>query len=262
MKENRVKSIIKAGGLAIGTYVSLADPAIVEIIGLAGYDAAFIDMEHTSFDLKTVEEMIRAADLVGITSIIRVPDNNEKTILRILDMGAQGIQVPHIANRADAEAAVKAVRYPPLGDRGAAGSSRAARYGTVPMSEHVATSNEQIVLSVMIEDMEALNDIEGIASIPGLDLIVVGPADMSRALGVLGTSNHPLLRSTVEKVAASIKEVGNARFAFAAGNPVLTLTIADLRALGVGYTNCAPGPEVRLLRSYQQEVKAIRAQMG
>src|SRR3972149_2306852 len=146
MRENRAKRILKAGGLAIGAGVDMSDPALVEIIGLAGFDAAFIDMEHTGFDLGTIEHMIRAADLVNITSIVRVPDNNPKFILRILDMGAQGIQVPHIANRQDAEAAVRAVRFPPLGERGVAGGSRAARYGTIPLAQHVASSNEEVML--------------------------------------------------------------------------------------------------------------------
>ena len=85
MRENRVKQVMADGKLALGTYVTFADPQVVEIIGLAGYDAAFIDMEHTTFDLALVTEMIRAADLVGVTSIVRVPDNDEKLILRLLD---------------------------------------------------------------------------------------------------------------------------------------------------------------------------------
>ena len=129
MHENRVKSKIGKGRLALGKYIGIADPAVVEVVGLAGFDAAFIDMEHTSFDLPMVEAMIRACDLAGITSIVRVPDNNAKTILRVLDAGAQGIQVPHIADASDGGAAVKAVRYAPLGERGMAGSTRAARYG-------------------------------------------------------------------------------------------------------------------------------------
>ena len=261
MRENRVKRILKAGGLAIGAGVDMSDPALVEIIGLAGFDAAFIDMEHTGFDLGTIEQMIRAADLVGITSIVRVPDNNPKFILRILDMGAQGIQVPHIANRKDAEAAVQAVRYPPLGDRGVAGGSRAAMYGSISLAEHVASSNEQVMLTVMVEDMEAVNDIEGIASVDGIDLISVGPSDLSRALGVLGEANHPLVRSTVEKVAAAIKKVGKARMQFPLRHATLTLDVPELKALGVGYTTCSPHAHIRLLRSYQQQVKELRAKL-
>jgi len=165
MLQNRIKDKIRQDDLAIGTYVNLADPTLVEIIGLAGFDAAFIDMEHSAFDFQLVQEMVRACDLVGISSLVRVPDNNPKTILRVLEMGAQGIQIPHIAGRDDALAAVRAVRYAPLGERGMGGSTRATRYGTVPLNEHIVTSNSEIILAVMVEDMEAIRQLEDIASI-------------------------------------------------------------------------------------------------
>ena len=118
MRENRVKRVMRDGGLAIVSHVGFSDPAVVEIIALAGFDGAFIDMEHSGFDLQLVGEMIRVADLTGITSVVRVPDNDAKLILRVLDMGAQGIQVPHVAGVAGAKQAVNAVRYPPVGERG------------------------------------------------------------------------------------------------------------------------------------------------
>ena len=96
MQENKVKRALRENRLALGTYVSFADPQIVEIIGLAGYDAAFIDMEHTTFDLGLITQMITAADLVGVTSMIRIPGNDENLILRLLDAGANGIIIPHI----------------------------------------------------------------------------------------------------------------------------------------------------------------------
>ena len=165
MRENRVKKVMAEGKLALGTYVTFADPQVVEIIGLAGYDAAFIDMEHTTFDLALVTEMIRAADLVGITSIVRVPDNDEKLILRLLDAGAEGIIVPHVDGLEGAKRAVEAVRYGPLGHRGGAGGTRATRYGMVSWDDHVQQSNEQILLSVMTEDEKGIADIEAIAGL-------------------------------------------------------------------------------------------------
>jgi len=118
MKDNRVKRVMREGGLAIVSHIGFSDPAVVEIIAAAGFDGAFIDMEHSAFDMKTVGEMIRVADLCGITPIVRVPENNPKTILRILDAGAQGIQVPRIEGVDGALRAVAAVRHPPVGDRG------------------------------------------------------------------------------------------------------------------------------------------------
>jgi len=145
MKENRVKRILSEGGLALGTHVGgIADPQIVEIIGLAGFDAAFIDMEHTSYDLHDVQLAVMAAERAGITPIVRTPGFDPAFILRLLDMGVQGIQVPHVSSAETAREAVKAVRYPPLGERGMAAGSRAADYGRIPLVEHMAQSNREI----------------------------------------------------------------------------------------------------------------------
>src|SRR5436305_14000895 len=113
MQENRVKRIMRKGGLALGTHVGgIADPQIVEIIGLAGFDAAFIDMEHTSFDLHNVQACVLAAERVGITPIVRTPGFDPAFILRLLDMGVQGIQVPHASYPETAREAEAAARYP------------------------------------------------------------------------------------------------------------------------------------------------------
>ena len=108
MQQNRVKRILAEGGLAVGTHVGgIADPQIVELIGLAGFDAAFIDMEHTSFDLHDVQLAVMAAERVGITPIVRTPGFDPAFILRLLDMGVQGVQVPHVSSAETAREAVK-----------------------------------------------------------------------------------------------------------------------------------------------------------
>src|SRR5438552_18549217 len=130
MQTNRVKKILREGGLALGTYTGgIADPQIVEIIGHAGYDAAFIDMEHTSFDLRDVQLMVMAAERVAITPIVRTPGFDPAFILRLLDMGVQDIPVPHTSNGQAAREPVQAVRYAPIGDRGTAAAGRASDYG-------------------------------------------------------------------------------------------------------------------------------------
>ncbi len=254
---NRIRERIAQGQLAIGTYVNLADPSVVEMIGIAGYDAAFIDMEHTAFDLQTVQEMVRACDVSGICSLVRVPDNSPKTILRVLEMGAQGIQVPHIAGKEDALAAVKAVRYAPLGDRGMGGPTRATRYGSVPLKDHVKRSNSEIVLVVMVEDMTAIDQLEEIAAIDGLDLIAIGPSDLSQALGVTG-KDDPKLKATIEKIAKTLKKVGKAKMTFPMNAAAYPLDVAGLKQLGVAYSNCNPTDVDRLMSSYREQVKGIR----
>ncbi len=259
MIENRVKRIMRQGGLALGTYTGgIADPQIVEIIGHAGFDAAFIDLEHTSLDLRDVQLMVMAAERMGITPIVRTPGFDPAFILRLLDMGVQGIQLPHVNDAEAARAAVRAVRYPPLGDRGLMGGSRAADYGMNPLKDHMAQSNREITLAVMIEELSALDEIDAIASTDGIDLIVVGPADMSRALGVTGQTDHPKLVQTINRVAEAVRKSGITRLALPMNHPVFPRNAAQLRELGVGYSNCAPAPEARLLRSLQMQAAEAR----
>ena len=262
MQANRVKRILREGGLALGTYTGgIADPQIVEIIGHAGFDAAFIDMEHTSFDLRDVQLMVMAAERVGITPIVRTPGFDPALILRLLDMGVQGIQVPHISDARAAREAVKAVRYAPLGERGMAGSSRASDYGVISTSEHMERSNREITLAVMVEDLPALGEIDAIAATEGVDIVAVGPSDMSRALGVAGTADHPKLVEAVRRVGEAVRKGGVARLALPMNHPALPRDAAQLRDLGVGYANCAPPPEVRMLKSMQAQVAEARAKL-
>src|SRR5215470_7975197 len=259
MQENRVKRILREGGLAIGTHVGgIADPQIVEIIGLAGFDAAFIDMEHTTYDLHDVQLAVMAADRVGITPIVRTPGFEPAFILRLLDMGVQGIQLPHIDDARAAREAVKAVRYAPLGERGMAGASRASDYGKISIREHMERSNQEITLAVMVEDLPAVAEIDAIAATDGIDIVAVGPSDMSRALGVSGTPDHPRLVEVVHRVAEAVRKGGVARLALPMNHAALPRNAKQLRELGVGYCNCAPSPEVRMLKSMQAQVAEAR----
>jgi 2-keto-3-deoxy-L-rhamnonate aldolase RhmA len=263
MQENRVKRIMNAGGLALGTHTGgIADPQIVEIIGLAGFDAAFIDMEHTAFDLHDVTGMVMAAERAGITSIVRTPGFDPAFILRLLDQGVQGIQVPHVSNPETAREAVKAVRYPPHGERGMAAGSRAADFGKVSLLDHMAQSNREILLACMIEDVEAIERIDEIAAVEGVDLLAVGPSDLSRSLGVSGHPDHPRLVAAIGRVREAVKKGAGARLALPLNHAAFPRNAAQLKELGAGYTNCAPTPEARLLRSMQEQCAAQRKLLG
>ena len=261
MRQNRVKKVMAEGKLAVGTYVALADPQIVEIIGLAGYDAAFIDMEHTAFDLPLVGEMIRAADQVGVTSLVRVPGNDANLILRLLDLGAEGIIIPHIDGIEGAKQAVDAVRYPPLGHRGAAGGTRAARYGSVPWEEHIRQSNQEVLLSVMAEDAKGIDDIERIAALDGIDLVAIGPTDFSEYMGIRDPSD-PRLKAKLKELAGQIKKAGKAKLAVTMNHPSMPLTATELLELGVGYSHVAPPPTSILLAAMRQSVQNIHQATG
>ncbi len=257
MRENRVKRVMREGRLAIVSHTGFTDPAVVEIVALAGFDGVFIDMEHTGFDLQLVGEMIRIADLTGITPVVRVPENNPKLILRVLDMGAQGIQVPHIEGVEEARRAVDAVRYPPLGQRGGAGSTRAAGYGSIPWNEHVKTSNDEILLIIMTEDLKGINDIEAIAGLDGVDLISLGPTDLSTALGITDPAD-PRLRQTFEELARKVNKVGRAKMYIPVYHPALRLTPRELLEMGVSYTSVAPPPPTIVMNALRDSAKRIR----
>src|SRR5205814_7145514 len=122
----------------------------------------------------------------------------------------------------------------PLGERGMAGASRASDYGKIPLSEHLERSNREITLAVMIEDLPAVEEIDAIASIEGIDIVAVGPSDMSRALGVSGAADHPKLVEVVHRVADAVRKGGVARLALPTNHPALPRTVAQLRELGVG----------------------------
>ena len=261
MQENKVRRALRENRLALGTYVSFADPQIVEIIGLAGYDAAFIDLEHTTFDLGTVTQMIAAADLVGVTSMIRIPGNDENLILRLLDAGAQGIIIPHIDGVAGARRAVDAVRYAPLGHRGGAGGTRAARYGAVSWDEHTRTSNENIILSVMTEDEKGISEIGQIAQLPGIDLVAIGPTDFSEYMGIRAPQS-PVIRNRLTELASEVKAAGGAKLSIPMNHPAYPLSAQELLELGVGYTHVAPPPPALLLRSLQERIASIRAELA
>ena len=259
MNETRVKAKIKEGKMAISASVDMTDPALVEIIGLAGYDAVWIDTEHSEFDFKLIEEMVRAADAVGITAIVRAQENNPKTIGRIRDMGAGGIYIPHIQGREDALAVVKAVRYAPLGRRGMSGPSRAMQYGAIPMAEHRTTSNSEILVTVMVEDKEVFPEVEGIASVDGLDFVSVGPACLSLSLGV--EPGDPKLKKAIEDIAATVRRVGKAKMAMFLDHAVLPLNARQLQELGVVLAH-AGGAKYRLLSSFREQLQGYQAQLS
>ena len=154
-----------------------------------------------------------------------------------------------------------AVRYPPLGERGGAGGTRAARFGTVSWDDHVRESNENVLPSVMTEDEKALDEVEEIAALDGVDLVAIGPTDLSQAIGATGPSD-PRLMDKVREIANAVKRVGKAKLQIPIGHAALPLNARDLMELGVGYTHVAPAPPSVLLNTMRRRVEEIRNETG
>jgi 4-hydroxy-2-oxoheptanedioate aldolase len=232
MRQNRTKRLIANGRVAFGAWCTLREPAIVEIIGHAGFDFCIIDMEHGPVDGEMVEHMCRAADAVGITSIIRMSDSNPKRILLALEAGAQGILVPHVKSGTEARAIARCMRYPPAGNRGMTRASRAAHYSMMDFDTHMQDSNAELLLIALIEDREAVDDIEAIVTTPGLDVVFIGPADLSGSYGHPSEPNHPAIVAAVEKIMEVSRRAGGARFGLPTGHSMYPKSARELVDLG------------------------------
>ena len=208
MQENIVKTKLRKGESVVGAFCNIESPAIVEILGILRYDFVIIDAEHGPMDVASCEEMIRAADASNITPIVRIAVNLQQNILRHLDAGALGIQVPMVNTREEAQEVVYSTKYPPLGKRGLA-STRSASYGIgLPLSDYVKISNDETLVIVQIETKEALANIKQIASVDMIDLVFLGPTDLSAALGHPGEPTHPEVLETIERAGKIIRDLG------------------------------------------------------
>jgi len=193
-RPNRVKELLKQGKVAVGLENHTTDPALVEIMGWAGFDFVFIDTEHAPADVGETKTAIRACELTGMTPIVRVYENSPPLICKALDNGAQGVIVPHINTVSQAEAAVRSAKYPPLGDRSACHSKRSIHYGLLPYKEYCQKANEDTLVILLIESVEGLRNLPDILKVKGVDVILFGPTDFSQAIGLPDENyNHPKL---------------------------------------------------------------------
>jgi 4-hydroxy-2-oxoheptanedioate aldolase len=200
IRPNATKRRLLAGGLAVGTIVPGNDPALVEISALAGFDHVIIDGEHGSVSVRDVEDLVRAAEAVGITPLARVPSNTPVDILRFLDAGVMGVMVPQVRTADDARRAVAAARYHPEGQRGLAGS-RAARYGLAgSLADYVAAANREVMVMALLEDRAAVENIDAILAVPGIDVFFIGPADLAQSYGYPGRADQPEVQAAIDTI--------------------------------------------------------------
>lgn len=213
----------------LGTFIKTPATQPVEILGGAGFDFVVVDQEHAPFDRVTVDALILAGRAVGLPVIVRVPDSEARDILPALDCGAAGVLVPHVASAAKARAVVAESRYRG-GRRGFTNSSRTGGYGAASFSEHVAAADAATAVLAMVEDVEALDALPDIVTVPGLDAVFIGRGDLSLALGAASTADAAVVAAT-EKIAAAARAAGKALCAHV--ERVDSPDVAWLTALGV-----------------------------
>ncbi len=248
---NKLKQTLKDGGTAIGMFITCDSPDIVEVVGLTGFDFIIIDTEHGSLSVETTQNLIRSAELRGITPITRVTEQSETTILRSLDVGAHGIQVPQVNNKSIAEGIVKATKYFPLGNRGLA-LARASEYGLIDAMEYFEKSNEETLIVAHCENKQGLDNLEEIVKVPEIDVIFLGPFDMSQSLGIPGQIYHPMIEAAAERVLKLSHSSGKAAGIFVSNGEQAKLRIQQ------GFQYVALGLDITLFASAcKNELKKI-----
>jgi 2-dehydro-3-deoxyglucarate aldolase/4-hydroxy-2-oxoheptanedioate aldolase len=207
MRDNNVRAALKRGEVVIGTMVKeMRSPAISLLFANAGFDFMFIDMEHSAHNLETISDTCKVARLASIVPLVRVIDPFYHLIARILDAGAMGVMVPRVETREQVEESIASLRYPPQGKRGYSLLSN-NDFESAPLWDYVRHANENILAIMQIERKAAIDHIDDLLSVPGVDVALIGPADLALSLGVSGPQD-PLIQEAIEKVIDSGKRHG------------------------------------------------------
>lgn len=249
---NRLKRNLAAGKVCLGATLTMNSLVVAEIMSHIGLDWLWFETEHSSLDDDIVLGMLQAANGADVSTVIRVPWNDKTMIKRALDLGPDGIILPLVNTREEAEYAVRAMKYPPLGERGA-GLGRAQCYG-LHMGEYLQTANDEVTTILMIEHIKAVENIEQIIAVKGVDSVMVGALDLSGSMGMLGQTADPKVEGAVQKVLAACKK---------AGMPCGIITVSPDAAnerIAQGFTNLIIGIDVLFLHgaATQALAKVVR----
>jgi 4-hydroxy-2-oxoheptanedioate aldolase len=209
MKTNYVRHKLRAGQPSFGTWLTLPDVTAAQLMTRMGFDWLTVEMEHAAMSIETAGALFAIISNAGVVPLVRVPINSTENIKRVLDIGAWGIVVPMVNSRAEAEAVVEAARYRPIGKRTVGGSLRGANFDTDP-GTYYARANEEILVIIMAETAEAVENIEDICSVPGLDGVFIGPNDLHASFGLPPNfeSDHTQFRDALERIRMTAKKHG------------------------------------------------------
>jgi 2-keto-3-deoxy-L-rhamnonate aldolase RhmA len=208
LPHNAFKEALAAGSRQIGLWVNFSNHVIAEVVAHSGFDWLLFDMEHTPNDLQIVGQQLLAVRGSPTAAIVRVPVHDMAWIKRVLDAGAPNVMVPNIRSVAEAREAVSWTRFPPEGLRGVAGSTRAGNY--TRYRDYMARANDEIGLILQIESREALDDLDAICRVPGVDAVFIGPSDLAASLGRRGQPGHPDVQAAISKAFKTARHAGRA----------------------------------------------------
>lgn len=209
IQENKTKAKLKNGDPVYGVISTSDDPQLAELFGLAGFDYYMLDAEHGLLDPAQAVNVIRACELAGITPLVRLGPKDPKLVLQYLDAGMMGVMMPGIETRADMQMLVDALKYPPQGRRGV-GLSRASAYMAygAEAPDYIAFANEQTLVIPQFEDPTLLESFDEVFTVPGVDAVMIGPRDLSLAMGFPDGPNHPEVQMMIDQVIAGCQRHG------------------------------------------------------
>ncbi len=198
-----LKEKLQAGEVVYGLFCKTTAPEFIEAAGYAGFDFCILDMEHGPIHFERVQNLVRAAECSGITPIVRTQGSDESSIAHPLDLGAQGVQVPQVSSVDEARRVLQAAKFAPLGERGVCRFVRAAHFSTMDRQEYFRKANESLVI-LQLEGTN-LAAYEEIAALDGVDVLFIGPYDLSQAVGLPGQIEHPRVKEEVKKIIVNCK---------------------------------------------------------
>ena len=245
---NTFKRALKAGNRQIGLWCSLSNSYAIEVVAASGFDWLLVDTEHSPNELDMVLSQLQAVAPYDTHPVVRVPWNDMVTIKRFLDIGVQTLLIPYVQNGEEATEAVAHTRYPPDGVRGVAGSVRANRFGRV--KDYAKRAAEELCVLVQVETRTALDNLEAIASVEGVDGVFIGPADLHASLGYAGQISHPDVKALIDDAIRTIGRMGKA-------SGVLTGIEADARRwLELGCQFVAVGVDTTILARETENLRS------
>lgn len=234
MHTNTLKTRLRAGEAAIGSWLSVAHPTIGEVMGQAGFDWLIADMEHGILSLEALQSLMIAVAGAGATPMVRVAWNDPVRIKQVLETAPLGLVIPQVNTAAEAEAAVRAASYPPRGIRGI-GCQRGAGFGAW-FGEYLRRANDELLIVVQIEHEQAVANIEEIVAVEGVDVVFVGANDLSASMGLIGQTGHPRVLEAIRRVLESSQGRGIAAGLMAADAADASRRIAEgFQFVGIGH---------------------------
>lgn len=208
MRQNRVKRKIRSGEPAYGVWLGDPSPGRIEFYGRLGFDFVLIDTEHLTIRVESLLHLVRACEVSDLVPIVRPPDHERSTILSYLEAGALGLYFPHVQTADDAKAVVDRVKFAPMGSRSAA-TARPSGYGLAESAaDYYRAANDETLIALLIEDVVGLKNLDAILKVDGVDVVCIGPSDLSNSMGYVGQRSHPEVRRVILEAESRIAAAG------------------------------------------------------